>query len=292
MRRILTGIAVGILGLVVLPAFAVDKDDKDKKDPVPDVKKADDPKKADDVKKADDAKKADDLKKADDAKKADDLKKADDAKKAEDAKKADAKKDDKKDAPKKDDSEKMIITGTVAGKLVEVNETKKSIRVQMTIQIQKPNPAAMQAAAAAQIQYQQAIARRDANGARVAALNMAQNKAQSMTTESKTQDVEVTGTEDVKIRQTNPPIAYNDKGRPMKRSAKELKELKGDLKLPGYPGEFTDLHTDQIVKVTLVKKKETPVHKGPKAKDKDADAESLDKLPETNLIEIVAEPSK
>ena len=36
----------------------------------------------------------------------------------------------------------------------------------------------------------------------------------------------------------------------MKRSAKELKELKGDSKLPGYPGEFTDLHTDQIVKVT------------------------------------------
>ena len=48
MRRIITGIAVALLGLIVLPAFAVDKDDKDKKDPaVPDVKKADDAKKDD-----------------------------------------------------------------------------------------------------------------------------------------------------------------------------------------------------------------------------------------------------
>ena len=38
MRRIITGIAVGLLSLMVIPAFAVDKDDKDKKDPaVPDV---------------------------------------------------------------------------------------------------------------------------------------------------------------------------------------------------------------------------------------------------------------
>ena len=48
MRRIMTGIAVVMLGLIVLPAFAVDKDDKDKKDPaVPDVKKVDDAKKDD-----------------------------------------------------------------------------------------------------------------------------------------------------------------------------------------------------------------------------------------------------
>jgi hypothetical protein len=188
-------------------------------------------------------------------------------------------------------SEKMIKTGTLVGKVIEVNETKKSIRLQMSYQVQKPNVGEMQAAAACQVQYQQAIANRDPNGARQAMLSMAQHKANSMTTQRKTQDVEVTGTEDVKIRQTSPPIAYDDKGRPMKRSAKELKELKGDLKLPGYPGEFTDLHMDQVVRVSLIKKKETPVHKGPKPKDADADPLG-DNLPEANLIEIVAEPAK
>jgi hypothetical protein len=260
MRRIMTGIAVVMLGLIVLPVFAVDKDDKDKKDPAPDVKKADDVKK-------------------------------DDAKK-DDAKKDDAKKDDKKETPKKEEvtSEKMIKAGTLVGKVVEVNETKKSIRVQIAYQVQKPNVGEIQAIASCKAQLAQAIASRDINQVQNLQVQIAQHSANAMTTERKTKDVQVTGTEDVKIRQTSPPMAYDDKGRPMKRSAKELKELKGDSKLPGYPGEFTDLHTDQVVRVTLVKKKETVHHRH---KPKEVDPDSLgDDLPEANLIEIVAEPAK
>ncbi len=200
MRRIISGIAVALVGLVVLPAFAVDKDDKDKKDAAapaaPDVKKADDAKK-DDATKADakkDDPKKDDPKK-DDPKKDDPKKdvKKDDAKK-DDPKKDDAKKDDKKDAPKTEEasSEKLIVVQTLIGKLVEVNETKKSVRIQTNIPIKK----------------------------------------------GENLKVEVVGTDGLQIRQANPPIAYDDKGRPRKRTHKELKELKGDSKLPGYPGRI------------------------------------------------------
>ena len=85
----------------------------------------------------------------------------------------------------------------MAGKVVGINETKKSIKIQVYVR------------------------------------------------RGKTIDVEVASTDDVKVRQANPPIAYDDKGRPMKRTHKELKELEGDSKLPGYPGEFSDLHRDQ-----------------------------------------------
>jgi len=204
MRRLVTGIAVGLLGLVVLPAFAVDKDAKDPA--VPDVKKADD------------------------------------AKKGDDAKKDDAKKDDKKEAPKKEEasSEKLIVVQTLIGKLIEVNETKKSVRIQTNIPIKK----------------------------------------------GENLKVEVVGTDGLQIRQADPPVAYDEKGRPRKHTHKELKDLKGDSKLPGYPGAFTDLHTDQYVVVTIVKKKETPVHHVSK-KEAEANAQEL---PETNLIEIVSEP--
>ena len=130
---------------------------------------------------------------------------------------------------------------TLYGKLVEVNETKKSIRIQTNIPIKK----------------------------------------------GENLKVEVVGTEGLQVRQANPPVAYDEKGRPMRRSHKELRELKGDSKLPGYPGEFTDLHTDQIVMVTIVKKKEAHVHHSSK---KEAEANPQGELPETNLIEIVSAP--
>ena len=50
---------------------------------------------------------------------------------------------------------------------------------------------------------------------------------------AKMEDIELLLKDDVKIRQANPPEAFDDKGRPKKYSIKELKELKGDdLKTP------------------------------------------------------------
>lgn len=70
------------------------------------------------------------------------------------------------------------------------------------------------------------------------------------------QDVKVMTTDDVKVRTKSPPVAYDDKGNKKKYTAKDLKELKGnDPKLPGYSAEFNDLKQNQVVEVSLVRKK-------------------------------------
>ena len=80
---------------------------------------------------------------------------------------------------------------------------------------------------------------------------------------TKMEDIELLLKDDVKIRQFNPPEAFDDKGRPKKYSNKELKELKGDdLKTPGYPADFSDLINQSIVNVTLMQKPQKPVRGG------------------------------
>lgn len=80
---------------------------------------------------------------------------------------------------------------------------------------------------------------------------------------AKMEDIELLLKDDVKIRQFNPPEAFDDKGRPKKYSTKELKELKGDdLKTPGYPADFSDLISQSIVNVTLMQKPQKPVRSG------------------------------
>ncbi len=232
MRHYLAGIAVLVLGLAVLPAFA---DDKDKKDPAPDAKK---------------------------------------------------------DAPA--NTEKTIKAGTVSGKVVEVNETGKSIKVEVTIEYSKPNYGEMQALESCEIQLRQAIAQRNYGNVASLQQQIAQHSLHTSSVERKTHQVDVAGTDDVKVRVAEPPPAYDDKGNIKKRTEKELKELKGDpkdpdYKLPGYPAQFSDIKQGSYVKVSLVKKKETHPS-GPKPKDADPDPLG-DNMPQASLIEILADPT-
>ena len=60
--------------------------------------------------------------------------------------------------------------------------------------------------------------------------------------------------EGVKVRFLRAPAAYDDKGHFRKRTAEELKELKGpDPKLPGYTADLGDLKNGQTVVVRLGK---------------------------------------
>lgn len=79
------------------------------------------------------------------------------------------------------------------------------------------------------------------------------------------QNVKVMTVDDVKVRTKNPPIAYDDKGNKKKYTTKELKELKGDSKLPGYSADFDALKTNQYVQITLVRKKSDKEAKQPLA---------------------------
>jgi hypothetical protein len=114
-------------------------------------------------------------------------------------------------------------------------------------------------------------------------------------------DVEVQAIDDVVVRLSYPKPDFDDKGRPKKYTKAELKELKGDSKLPGYKAEFGDVQTDQIVSLTIVrrkgvsavpKKKATP-RKG-KGKDNDADLDVLaeDTTPQVGHIMVLIQPTK
>jgi hypothetical protein len=255
---------------------------------------------------------------ADDKDKKADAKK-DDATKAEvkkdDAKKPDAKKDDaakKDDTPKKTDKKspamklptpkkgalknldkdpeaaeaKIMKSGVVQGRVMAVIEDKKTIRLQLTIPYMKINPGAVQNYQNAQMSLLRAT---NPQGVLQAQQQMAQAEAQIYQVATVQKDVEWQATDDAKVRRREPPPQFDDKGRVKRYTKKELKELKGDDKLPGYPAEFSDIKQDQIVEVTLVRKKDaarTPVKKG-----KDADPEVLgDNLPHMSMIVILVEP--
>src|SRR5205823_4887635 len=71
---------------------------------------------------------------------------------------------------------------------------------------------------------------------------------------SKSQVVEVQAADDVKVRLSQPPPAYDDKGHFRTRTAQELKELKGpDPTLPGYAADWDDLKDGQTVTVRLAR---------------------------------------
>jgi len=136
------------------------------------------------------------------------------------------KKADDKNA-KADPKEKWIPAGQVVAVLKEVRESDKSVVLSIQTQNSYYSPQAKRMVPA------------------------------------KMEDIELLLKDDVKIRQFNPPEAFDDKGRPKKYSNKELKELKGDdLKTPGYPADFSDLINQSIVNVTLMQKPQKPVRSG------------------------------
>jgi pentapeptide MXKDX repeat protein len=300
MRRTLRTLALLLLGLIVLPTFAADdkKPDADKKDEVKkdDVKKDDvkkDDVKKDDVKKDDvkkDDVKKDDVKKADPKKddpKKDDPKK-DDPKK-DDPKKDDPKKDDKKPDPKKDLDKKdpnLLKAGTLTGKIMLVDEPKKSLQIEYDVP--KLNPNAVLALNNATVNLQTASARGDYNGVRAAQLEIAKQKAAMYTMTP--MKIDLVTTEDVVVRLATPRPEFDEKGKLKKHTAKELKELRGDSKLPGFAGEFSDLKTNLYVTLSLVRKKDAPRPKpGPKSKDADAELMQENK-PMISQIMVLGEP--
>ena len=128
---------------------------------------------------------------------------------------------------KSDPKEKWIPAGQVVAVLKEVRESDKSVVLSIQTQNSYYSPQAKRVVPA------------------------------------KMEDIELLLKDDVKIRQFNPPEAFDDKGRPKKYSTKELKELKGDdLKTPGYPADFSDLISQSIVNVTLMQKPQKPVRAG------------------------------
>lgn len=253
-----------------------------------------------------------------------------DAKKDE-KKPADKKEMDKKDADKKEpaNTDKTVKAGQLTGKVLSVNESAKSIKLQVTFEVPKLNQGeannlqagqrellqAQAEAQQAQLQIAQALnqggtpdqvrqrvqdAQNRANQATQKILQAQQKialaRAKLITTEKKTQDMDFTAAENVIVRQANPPIKFDGEGKLVKYTKKDLDELRGDPKLPGFPADFADVTQNTFVTVSLVQKQGKPVVPA-KGKDKDADpAAALDILeefqPKMSMIVILGEAQK
>jgi hypothetical protein len=98
-------------------------------------------------------------------------------------------------------------------------------------------------------------------------------------------DEEYSTTEDVQVFYMNPPVEYDEKGKPKKPNPKDVKKPVKGPGGKGYLAEFDSLKKDQIVRLYLVKKKVAPTYPRPK---KDELAE--ENKPLANAIYILVEP--
>jgi hypothetical protein len=219
---------------------------------------------------------------------------------------ADAQKMDKdKDKDKDVTTEKMIKAGVLVGKVTAVYEDKRTIRLQVAVSLTKLNPSGLQQLQQAQLDLVNARARGDRNAMMSAQRSIVQAQGNLYSVEKRYQDVELQALDDAVVRTARPRGEFDEKGKLKKLTAKQLKELKGpDPKLPGYKAEFGDVATEQILQVTLVKKKQTgaaakpkPSLKKPKGKKKDKDDEEeaavdvlADNLPQVSQIVILIDP--
>jgi len=203
------------------------------------------------------------------------------------------KNDDLLDMKEPKTSEKMIKAGQLVGKVKNIYESKKTLRISVTVVTPKPNIGAIQGLAQAQRAYQQAIYRRppDLNAARQAQIQMIQHQNNLYTYEKKDHEIELSTVDEVEVRAAKPKPEYDEKGNIKKPTRKELKELKGDPKKPGYKAEFGDVQPDQVIRVQLVKKKDAP-RPAPMRRKKDEEIDPLaDNLPQVSSIMILFDPA-
>jgi len=206
-----------------------------------------------------------------------------------------AQKDKDKDIEKDKPATQWVKVTTVTGKVMAVYEDKRKLRVQIAV----PKLDVGQVQALANAKQAMATAR-DVNAVRQASMQMQQAQARLYTTENK--DVEVQAIDDVVVRLSRPKPDFDDKGRVKKLTKEELKEAKGDSKLPGYKAEFGDVQTEQIVQITVVRKKGAAAAHKPKAttpkkvkgkgKDADTDFDALaeETTPQVSMIMVLAQP--
>jgi hypothetical protein len=186
-----------------------------------------------------------------------------------------ADKDDKKD-DKKPEGDRLVSLGQVAGVLTSMGGSESGYTIKVTLHVVQPNPQAQlellrknQHLVQRQIQIMNNRNWVQRQQQMLQLLRDAQQAPTNLfTVKEVQQDVKASPAEDMKVRLSQPPAAFDDKGNIKKYTVKELKELKGPDNLPGYTGTLEDLKTNQLVLVYLARK---PLKAGDKPKEKDAD---------------------
>jgi hypothetical protein len=98
-------------------------------------------------------------------------------------------------------------------------------------------------------------------------------------------DLKLEPAEDMKVRWKNPPVVYDDNGKPKKLTPKERLKLKGpNKKLIGYEASPENLRVNQMVRVYLAKEK--------KKKSKDEKEEGFfDQRHKAVMVLILQDPT-
>ncbi len=186
----------------------------------------------------------------------------------------------------KDAAEKKLLRQpTVTAEVKSVSEKSKSLRLKLTIPYVKISERHLQSYYNAQMSLAQA---KTVQSAMNAQNRMAQAAAQIYQLDKIYKEVEWVVADELKVRLANPPPQLDDKGRAKRYTKKELQDLKGNDKLPGYPAKFSQIKSGQIVQVTLVQIKNAPQ---PVKRGKDAEEETPpDNHPRISMIIILADP--
>jgi hypothetical protein len=173
---------------------------------------------------------------------------------AQDAVKKDDPKTEKKDDPKtekKDDpkppvtpeKKPVVKTTVVTGEVASIKTGSQAIRLKVA------RPTLDEGAVREMATAQQEMARaRNAQQLIQARQKLA--RAQARLYKMTTVEVDIEGTEDLKVRLSAPKSAFDDMGNIKTYTAKELAELRGPDKL--FDGEFSDLAPGQVVQVTVI----------------------------------------
>jgi hypothetical protein len=197
---------------------------------------------------------------------------------------------DAKDEP----SEKPARLGEVVAKLTHVEGAQKYLTVQITQKYVVPNPQADFSNGLNLLWRQQEILRNPNPVVRRQQLlqliaEQQRNQLNAYQVREVPVNVELQATDDLKVRILQPPVDFDEKGRPRRYTAKELKDLKGpDIQLPGYTGDFDNLKPGQTVQVSLARKKDAL--KKPVAKDKEKDPPNEDRLLATMIVILQEAP--
>jgi hypothetical protein len=236
-----------------------------------------------------------------------DAKKKDDAPKQKDAVKKDEDAPKKKTADKgkepKEKKEKITWGAELVGRIDVAGTSQRDFTLHVTTKIMEPDYGAQQQYAQQRMQLAQQQARmatartlQERNNAGLQyyqiSLQMAQTQQRLYRPKDHNYDVKLRFAENAKIRLSQPPPDYDDKGNPKKYTARELEKMRGKEGLPGYTAEMEALKSGQTVKVYL---KRYPVAsaaaRGKGSKKKDEDDDDLDmSQPEAVMILVLRDP--
>lgn len=202
---------------------------------------------------------------------------------------ADDKPDAGKAAPavKVETKEKLASAGEFTGKLLRVNPERNTLTVQLSYLEIDPNRVR---------DNQNHMIRRQLEISRVGDLRERAKQTLQLQVEMQrrqrdvyrqvNKNVDLQAAEELVVRLMQPPVEFDEKGRPRRLTDKEKRALQGpDPKLPGYTAEFENLKANQVVRVTLARRKEVGK---PKEKDFLADGER----PQVKMIVILADPER